>query len=78
MACPPVSFSMLMEWATRNGRTGTSKPVSRLCSIKGIKSCRQLTFIPEDTEDKAVERDMELYVEEYCGLMFNLEEEEEE
>jgi hypothetical protein len=31
--------------------------------------------IPEETEDEAVETDMELYVEEYCGLMFNLEEE---
>jgi hypothetical protein len=34
--------------------------------------------IHEETGDEAVETDMELYVEEYCGLMFNLEEEGEE
>jgi hypothetical protein len=41
-------------------------------------TCLQLVPIPEETEDEAVETYMELYVDEYCGLMFNLEEEEEE
>jgi hypothetical protein len=41
-------------------------------------TCLQPMPIPEETENGAVETDMELYVEEYCGLMFNLEEEEEE
>jgi hypothetical protein len=77
MACPPISFAMLMKW-TRSGPTGTSKPGLFLCSIKGIKSCLQPIPIPEETEDEGVETDMELYVEEYYGLMFNLEEEEEE
>jgi hypothetical protein len=65
----------IFKWATRSGPTGTNKPVSCLRSIKGIKSCLQPISIPEETEDEAVETNMKLDVEEYCGLMFNLEEE---
>jgi hypothetical protein len=40
-------------------------------------TCLRPIPIPEETADEAVETYMELYLEEYCGFMFNLKEEEE-